>query len=590
MERTTSPTAVTPSSSSAPSLSASGGAAFDLDFLVATTGGTVVHRRDPSVAAAGPEPHADRAASRRPADAYTGVSIDGRNVPLGGVWFAIRGERLDGHQFIGQAAARGAAALVVVRGRAQHLPPLDATVIEVDEGIAAVCALAAAHRLRFPSLRVVAVAGSHGKTTVRDMLAASLGAHASASAVLKSDGRHQTPLTLALTLLELRATHRYAVLEMGTTRPGDITRLAALARPDVGVVVSLGVEHLQTFGGLAEVARAEAEIFAALPAAGVAVYPFGDELLAPWAEASPAVRRIRFGRAPESAVRVLAAHVLPDGTAVTLRLPDGSLCESRLSLVGLHNAQNAAAAAAAAYALGLPAATITAGLPEARSSKQRSALIDVAGRHILDDCYNASPPTVIAALDTLADFARQSGSRSIAVLGDVLELGPSEAALHRAIGAHAAHLHLDLLVAVGRLGASIAEGARAAGLADDHVIHVDEVDDAAWHASKRAKPGDWVLLKASRGARLEKIVEQLREAFAPPPPPPPRPVPPPAPTLFRGTPAASQQKGGPVVTYKRPGAPSYGGGQGPRSGPRPGGGGGGGGRGRPFFNPRKPRS
>jgi UDP-N-acetylmuramoyl-tripeptide--D-alanyl-D-alanine ligase len=467
---------------------------FDLEFVLKATAGSVAKTR---------------------ATAWGSVSIDGRAVPRGGLWFAITGERHDGHLFAGQAVVSGATGLVVARGRAaEFLGPPDVTVIEVDDTQRALAALAHAHRMRLPDLKVVGVAGSNGKTTTKEMLGAVLTAAVGAGQVHKTEGNYNNQIGLPLTMLKLTAAHRFAVLEMGMSALGELLHLCTLGRPDVGVVVSIGAEHLETLGNMDNVARAEGEIFALLPPGGAAVWPDGDARIAPYAERSRALTRLPFGRAPGAAVRVVSASARIDGTDVLLRLADGQRVQTRLGIVGIHNAHNAAAAAAAAHALGVPAEAIGAGLAEARTAKHRNAIVDVAGRHIIDDCYNASPPSMGAALDTLADFARQSGTRGIAVLGDMLELGPTEAALHREVGERAGVLGLHLLVGVGPRAAHIIEGARAAGMPSDRAVHVDELDDATWHARRAAGPGDWVLVKASRGARLERVVDGLRSQFA----------------------------------------------------------------------------
>ena len=471
---------------------------FDLEFVLAATGGTAAQVR---------------------ARTFSGVSIDGRYVPEAGLWFALRGERFDGHMFAGQAVVSGASGLIVARGRAKDLADtLDVTIIEVEDTVVALGALAHAHRMRMKDLKVVGVAGSNGKTTTKEMIGAVLTAGFGAAAVHKTEGNYNNHIGLPLTLLRLDEEHRYAVVEMGMSAIGELAYLAHMARPDVAVVVSIGAEHLETLGDLDTVARAEGEIFEALTPSGTAIWPDGEERIQPYAEKSRALRRLRFGRAPGAPVRIVSAAARIDGTDVVLRLSDGTRVETTLGIIGLHNAFNAAAAAACADALGVPAAAIAEGLKSARTAKHRSAIVDVAGRHIIDDCYNASPPSMGAALDTLADFARQSGTRGIAVLGDMLELGPTEADLHREVGSRAGALGLHLLVGVGPRAAHIVEGARAAGMPADRAIHVDEIDDATWHARRAAGPGDWVLVKASRGARLERVVEGLRTQLAPPPP------------------------------------------------------------------------
>ncbi len=471
-------------------------APLDLDFLVAATGGTVW---------------------RTGATRFTGVAIDGRAVPKGGAWFAIRGDTHDGHRFASQAYLSGARCLVLERGRAgeQTIYPEDASIVEVDDTVKALGRLAREHRARLRSLRVVGVTGSNGKTTTKEMIAAILAAHAGDAAVHKTEGNFNNHLGLPLTLLKLTPAHRFAVIEMGMSARGEIAYLADLARPDVGVIVNVGPVHLETLGSLDEVARAKGELFAALGPAGAAVYPDGDERIAAQAAASPAVRRIRFGERAGVEVRVVSARAHVEGTEAALRLPDGARISTRLAAIGRHHAGNAAAAAGAALAaLGSAASpeAIARGLRAARPEKHRSSMIDAGGVKVFDDCYNASPLSTGAALDALA--AVKGGGRAIAVLGDMLELGADEDVLHRSIGERAARLGLDLLVTVGARARQTAEGALQAGMDPERVRHAATTDEAAAEAARVAAAGDVVLVKGSRGMKLERVVEALRATFA----------------------------------------------------------------------------
>jgi UDP-N-acetylmuramoyl-tripeptide--D-alanyl-D-alanine ligase len=467
------------------------GEPISLEFLLAATSGT---------------------AYRTAEESFCGAAIDGRAAVRGGLWFAIRGDRFDGHDFAPQAVEHGATGLVVARGRAADLRGADeVTVVEVDDTTKALGALARAYRLSLPELRVVGVTGSNGKTTTKELLAAILVAHAGSNAVAKTQGNLNNHLGLPLTLLRLKREHRFAVIEMGMSALGEIAYLAHLAAPESGAIVNVGPVHLEHLKSLDNVARAKGELFAALPPTGAAIFPDGDARLAAQAEASRAVRKIRFGTREGVEVRLESSIAGADGTQVSLRLPDGDRISGKLALLGAHNGINAACAAALAGALSVPATAIAAGLSAARAEKHRSQALEIGGRKILDDCYNASPPSTGAALETLA--AVKGGARAVAVLGDMLELGPDENLLHRSIGERAAKTGLDLLVTVGERMRHASEGARAAGMSDEKLHHAASPEEAAGVAARATKSGDWILVKASRGMKLERVIDSLKARF-----------------------------------------------------------------------------
>jgi UDP-N-acetylmuramoyl-tripeptide--D-alanyl-D-alanine ligase len=436
---------------------------------------------------------------------FTGVVIDGRAAGPGALFFAIRGERFDGHDFAGQAVAAGAAGVVVARGRATGLTGLGgAAVIEVDDTVAALGRLARAHRQAHAGLRVVGVAGSNGKTTTKEMIAAILAAHAGPAAVLKTEGNLNNHLGVPLTLLRLDETHRYAVVEMGMSALGELAYLTTLVAPDVAVVVSIAAEHLEHLGSLENVARAEGEILVGLGPDAIGVVPADEPLLAPHAAHLAPGRRRAFGAGGD----VRAADVAPsaEGLRFTLAYADGRRLFVATPLLGAHNAANAAAAAAVADVLGVPGEAVAAGLGAVRPAKHRAQLVAAGGRTILDDCYNASPLSMRAALDTLVAVT-PAGRRKAALLGDMLELGDDTARLHAEVGAYAGGA-VDFLVTFGELGRLVGEAA-AARLGKERVRHAESHEEAARLLRAHTAPGDVVLIKASRGRRLEKVVELL---------------------------------------------------------------------------------
>ncbi len=380
---------------------------------------------------------------RGPADAtFAAATIDSRAVPAGALFFAVKGERFDGHDFAGAAVAAGARGVVAQRGRGAALElgaaGAAATVIEVDDVVAALGAVGAAHRAAMSELKVVAITGSNGKTTTKEMTAAILASAAGEAAVLKTEGNLNNHLGVPLTLLRLHAGHRYAVVEMGMSGLGEIDYLTKLARPDVAVVVSIAGVHLEQLGTIENVARAKAEIFGGLPSDGIAIFPADEVLLRPHTGAL--ARTMTFG--PKSARPTVAYDdVKPGPTGLTMRLHLSGVTSAvgvaaHVPLIGRHNASNAAAAACVALALDVGEGSILDGLANVRPAKHRAQLVQVGGRTVLDDCYNAAPGSMRAALDALVEIT-PPGAQKIAVLGDMLELGPESAKLHAEVGAYA---------------------------------------------------------------------------------------------------------------------------------------------------------
>ncbi len=440
-------------------------------------------------------------------DPFEGVTIDSRAVTPGQAFVAIRGDRFDGHDYALSAAEDGAAALVVH----QDLPgpvPEAAAVIRVDDTLDALQRLAAAW-LRQVSPQVLAVTGSVGKTTTKELLR---GVMALAGPTHATAGNFNNHIGLPLTLLAMPHDTRAAVLEMGMNHEGEIAALAAMARPEVGLITAIAPVHLEGLGSMEAIAAAKAELLMGLREDGTAVIPGQEPLLAPWAARLPDHRVVTFG--VEGGDRVQLVRREPDGargSLVMLRM-DGEQHQVRLPLVGSHNASNAAAAAAAALVAGVPPATIAEGLTRPPRLEHRSSLVTVGPYTVLDDCYNASPAAMRAAMDTLAELA--GDAPRAALLGAMLELGDQEQRYHREIGAHAAAAGLDLLITVGDLGAEIARGAAAAGMPAARMTQVETPTDGA-RALTGALDAGWVLIKASHGARLDRAVRALTQAFPP---------------------------------------------------------------------------
>jgi len=428
---------------------------------------------------------------------FARVVIDGRGAAPGDLYVAIRGERFDGHDFSAQAVAAGATGVLVEPGRGVD----DAIVIEREDTRLALGEIARDVRRRWGK-PVIGITGSTGKTTTKELLAAALG---SAGCPLKTQGSLNNETGVPLTLLRLRDHYDYAVVEMGMRGLGQIRYLCDLAEPNVGVVVNAGVAHVGVVGSEADIARGKAEIYQQLPADGCAVYPAQDPRLADYARAAP--RRIGFGESADADVRLVRYRPAGIAGADLEICAFGETLELRLPLVGRHNATNAACAVAAAIAAGVSFDQAVAGLANARPPSLRSQLAIVADRNVMIDCYNANPTSTGAALDTLAEL--REGRRAVAVLGDMLELGDEAPNAHREAGQRAAS-HGIHVVALGEFRDELAGGAGQLGaIADDPAA-------AARAALSLTQAGDWILVKASRGMRLERVVEALAKVGATP--------------------------------------------------------------------------
>ena len=438
-------------------------------------------------------------ASDRP---IRGGSVDSRLVEPGNVFVALPGERTDGHRHLAEAAAAGAAALVVSRPlEAATLDRLgDVTVVLVPDGLRALGALGAAWRRRFAVL-VVGITGSIAKTSTKEAVAAVLGRRFT---TLRSEGNQNNEIGLPLTLLRLGPEHEVAVLEMGMYVGGEIADLAAMAAPRIGVVTAVQGVHLSRIGSLDAIERAKAELVEALPADGVAVLNADDPRVARM-DRSTVARVVRYGFDPAADVGAEAiASAGPAGMRFILRI-GGTRRPIATPVLGRHGVHNGLAAAAVGLAAGCTVDEIAAGLAAGWAAPHRDRLVRAGDITILDDSYNASPGTMHAALDLLAALP---ASRRVAVLGEMLELGDGHDAGHREVGTAAAEV--AALLVVGGAGAGLmAEAAIAAGLPADRVIWVDDAEAALDALRPRLRVGDTLLVKGSRGIALDEVVERL---------------------------------------------------------------------------------
>jgi UDP-N-acetylmuramoyl-tripeptide--D-alanyl-D-alanine ligase len=436
---------------------------------------------------------------------FAGVSIDSRTLVAGELYVAIRGERFDGVDFVPGALAAGATGIVVPRGRGRELEGRGAAVvIEADDTVAALQALA--HRVRRDSgARVIAITGSAGKTTTKEIAAEFLAAR---YRVVRNRGNLNNHIGLPLSLIELRQRPEIAVVELGMNHTGEISTLVRIAEPEVRVWTNVGEAHLGSFESLDDIAAAKAEIFEDATASTVLVANADDDRIAARIS-SFAGRVVTFGIDRPAAVR--ASRVVDrgiEGTSATVSTPRGTV-DVATPLVGRGNLANVLAAIAVATEFEVPLEAIGERARGLRPAAHRGQVVKLpAGVTVIDDSYNANPTAMRQALDVLA--GERSASRRVAVLGEMLELGGHADALHEEVGRHAAGARVDVLIAVGGDGASaLARAAVAAGMAPGHVRYFATSDDAADAVATLVRPGDVVLVKGSRGVRTDRVVDRL---------------------------------------------------------------------------------
>ncbi len=466
-------------------------ATFEADEVLTATGGTLTAQGN----------------SKRK---FRRVQTDSRAVKSGDLFIALRGERFDGHNFVQQAWDHGATGVVVdhtdigvalSHSERKRRHPL--AVVQVNDTLQAYQDLAKFHRARF-SIPVVAITGSNGKTTTKEMVSRVL---ATRYRVLQTQANFNNAIGVPKTLLDLQPRHEAAVIEMGVDQVGQTTRLCDITKPTLGVITNVGPDHLEFYGTLARSASSKAELLPWLPNDGAAILNADDRYFQQFSKkARCPVASFGFsGRA-----QVRAAKPVWDGrhTAFLLRLPKRKTgMPAFVKTMGLHNISNALAGAAVGHVIGLTAADIVTGLANFRPAPLRSEVRRHCGVIYLNDCYNANPASVKAALDLLVEL--DPVRRTIAVLGDMLELGAKEVQFHRQIGRYAAQKHVSHVIACGAFGSTVAAGVRAARK-DVPVTVVKDAIEAGAFLQTLVRRGDIVLIKASRGAQLERVFDTVR--------------------------------------------------------------------------------
>ncbi|MDA8107589.1 MAG: UDP-N-acetylmuramoyl-tripeptide--D-alanyl-D-alanine ligase [Betaproteobacteria bacterium] len=431
---------------------------------------------------------------------FEGVSTDSRSLRPGELFVALRGERFDGHDFLDAARRAGAAAALVDRAHAGSVP---LPALAVEDTRLALGWLAKRWRARFAPV-LIAITGSNGKTTTKEMLAAILRRHAGEERVLATAGNLNNEIGLPLTLLRLRAAHRYCAIELGMNHRGEIAYLADIARPSVALVNNAQREHLEFLRTVHEVAEENASVYDGLPPEGVAVLNADDPHAAYFRDRAGARRVVDFGLGASAAVS--GGYALkPLSSELRVRTPQGE-CAATLSIPGLHNVRNALAAAACAHAAGIAPQAIGEGLGAFRPYAGRLQVKrSCAGGTLIDDSYNANPDSVRAAIDVLAAAA----GRTVLVLGDMGEVGESGPEFHAEVGRYARERGVGALLA---LGAAAREAAEAYGAGGRHFGSLEELIGAAREA---AAAGATLLVKGSRFMRMERVVAALAEGSAP---------------------------------------------------------------------------
>ncbi len=434
------------------------------------------------------------------------ISTDTRTVEAGDLFVALCGERFDGHDFLEEAVRRGAAGLLLSR-LPEKTPPVP--VVLVADTLAALGDLAAYRRAQMRRLQVIAITGSCGKTTVKEMTAAIMGR---GRKVLKTQGNFNNLVGLPLSLLPVGQQHDFAVLEMGMNHPGEIARLTEIADPDIACITNIQDAHLAGLHDIDGVARAKGELFAGVKAWAKLVVNIDDRRVRALARRCPQ-EKITFGRRASALVRALRLRSLGEGgMSFTLRI-GGRESRVRIRGLGAHNVQNALAAAGMAHAAGIPFADIVSGLEAFRPTEKRLQVQTLAGGiKLVNDAYNANPSSMLAALETMRHMAPRH--RKVAILGDMLELGAQSHAAHQVVGEAAARLKFDYLLAVGDFADILVKAARQAGMRKEKALSfADKEAITRWlsEATEQGvlEAGDWILLKGSRGMRMETITQAL---------------------------------------------------------------------------------
>ena len=439
---------------------------------------------------------------------FGAVVTDSSKVKPGTVFVALKGERFDGHRFVADAVRRGAACVIVHRRLAREKLG-NATVIRVDDTLGALGDLANFRRRQFGP-KVLAITGSNGKTTTKEMVAAileeaSLEGRSLRGKILKTEGNFNNLVGLPLTLLRLRKKDKVAVVELGTNYPGEIERLARIAEPDLAIITSVAAAHLEGLNSLAGVAREKGALYQNVRRGGAIAVNLDD----PWVKRLGAKfkgKKFTYGKRGQVRAQALDLH---DAKGVGFELRAGAQrCKIHLRYLGQHNVANALGAAALTLGFGVSLSAVRRGLVKAKPYAMRMQIQQWRGVGVINDAYNANPASMQAALTTLADIPC-SGQR-IAVLGDMFELGRQSSKEHRALGRATARAKIDRLYLLGAHAGKVRASALGAGMKAQQICIGADHSELARRIGATVKRGDWLLFKGSRGMKMENVLDQLR--------------------------------------------------------------------------------
>ena len=427
---------------------------------------------------------------------FVSAGIDSRKQGQDGVFFAIQGENVDGHHYIQEAVDAGAGAVVVHREDIA-INDIDAAIIKVQDTTEAFLDFAGYYRSLF-HIPVIAITGSSGKTTTKDMIASVLSAKYK---VLKTQGNLNNQTGMPLTVLELNSSHEAAVIELGLCEKGDILKMAKRLRPDIGVVTNIGYSHLEKLETRIGIYEEKTSLFSGFGAKNAAVINKDDEFLKQYESNDHAIIGVGIADGDMKATDILQNE---QGIAFNV---NGE--EYTFSLPGMHNVYNCLFAVAVGKMLHLTQEEIQKGFNQYMPSKNRMDFRDIAGIKVINDCYNSNPDAAKAAIEVLSN-AKADGKK-IAVLADMLELGEQAGALHEEVGVYAAQKNIDQLIVIGEQAAYFAQGALQGGMSEEKIMHCKSNEEATEYLLQIASQGDCVLLKGSRGMHLEEVLTQFEE-------------------------------------------------------------------------------